>query len=195
MPFSQSSQISAIVQTLEALQPRSLLDVGVGMGQYGFLARMNLEHLNLFDIQGNVGKLRPRSEWQIQIDGIEGFAAYLTPVHDYVYNQIFIGQAETILPTLPKHSYDLVIAIDILEHFYEVEGIVFLKALQRVAKKHVLISTPKTFIEQTVEANPLEDHRSFWTREALEAQGFTQVIENEDSWIMLYHCQMDSLSS
>lgn len=43
MPFSQSSQISAIVQFGEELKPASILDVGVGMGQYGFLFRTNLE--------------------------------------------------------------------------------------------------------------------------------------------------------
>ena len=32
MPFSQSSQISTIVQYFEQLNPISLLDVGVGMG-------------------------------------------------------------------------------------------------------------------------------------------------------------------
>ena len=152
MPFSQSGQISTIIQAIENIKPSRILDVGVGMGQYGYLCRMNLEHLNLFEIDGSQAQLRDRSQWQIVIDGIEGFAAYLTPVHDYVYNQIMIGEALTVLRHLPDQAYELVIAIDILEHFEKEQGQLFLAELQRVTSKTVLISTPKDFIEQEVEA-------------------------------------------
>jgi len=117
MPFSQSSQISTIISFIEQLAPSSILDVGTGMGQYGFLMRNHLEHINLFEINGNVGKQRLKEQWRVKIDGIEGFAGYITPVHDYCYNQIMIGNALDILPTLNSQSYDLIIAIDILEHF------------------------------------------------------------------------------
>ena len=83
MPFSQSSQISTIVGFVESMRPRSVLDVGAGMGQYGFLLRNNLKSLNLFEIEGTRGWQRDRSQWQITIDGIEGFEGYLTPVHAY----------------------------------------------------------------------------------------------------------------
>ena len=187
MPFSQSSQISAIVQTIEKLQPKSLLDVGIGMGQYGYLSRINLEHINLFSIENNVAHLKDKSEWQIKIDGIEGFSEYLTPVHHYVYNDLFIGNALEILPKIQAQSYELVIAIDILEHFEVEEALFFIKELKRASKKYVLISTPKTFIEQEVEANPLENHRSLWSLESLQELGFTEVIENNDSWIVVYN--------
>ena len=52
MPFSQSSQLASIVGFMEGVQPKSILDVGVGLGQYGFLARTNLEHFNLFEVKG-----------------------------------------------------------------------------------------------------------------------------------------------
>lgn len=186
MPFSHSSQISTVVQYIEALGPQSLLDVGVGMGQYGFLARTNLENLNLFQVNGKVGRQRSREDWNIRIDGIEGCDVYVTPVHEYVYNNLMIGDALDILPTLPESGYDLVLAIDILEHLNKEDGCIFMEHLKRVACKAALISTPKNFIPQEVEANPYENHLSVWSRKELVRNNFTQILANDISWIAVY---------
>jgi ubiquinone/menaquinone biosynthesis C-methylase UbiE len=186
MPFSQSSQISTILQYIEQLNPTSLLDVGTGMGQYGFLARTNLENLHLFEIEGDKGWQRSKQHWRVQIDGIEACEVYLTPVHDYVYNQIFMGNALDILPTLPAQSYDLVLAIDILEHFTQSDAELFLQELRRVARKSVILSTPKHFIPQEVAANPYENHRSLWTEEELIQRHYRRILFNEISWIAIW---------
>lgn len=183
MPFSQSSQISAIVQFIESQQPTSLLDVGTGMGQYGFLARTNLENINLFEVDGPRARRREKHEWQIVIDGVEVFEKYLTPVHEYAYNNIFIGDALKVLPLLER-QYDMVIAIDILEHFDKDDGLEFIERLKSASSGAVLLSTPKEFIAQEVEANPYENHRSLWTLEELQQLGFDGVLDNEESWIV-----------
>ena len=187
MPFSQSSQLSAIVGFAERLQPASVLDVGTGMGQYGFLLRNNLEAINLFDIDGARGRQRPRERWTIVIDGIEGFAEYLTPVHHYAYNRLMIGDALALLPGIADASYDLVMAIDILEHFELEQGKVFLQHLRRVARRAALVSTPKSFVAQEVEANPLENHRSLWTEKMLQDAGYSTGLANDESWIAVCH--------
>ena len=186
MPFSHSGQLTAIVQEIERIAPASMLDVGTGMGQYGFLARMNLENINLFTIDGDKGTLAPRSQWRTRIDGIEGFVEYLTPVHQYVYDDLLVGEALSLLGTIPDGTYELVIAIDILEHFSAQEGLQFLKAIKRVSSRNVIVSTPKEFIEQEVAANPLENHRSLWSLGDLEAEGFTRVLPDLTSWITVY---------
>ena len=186
MPFSQSSQITAIVGFIEQLQPRSLLDVGVGMGQYGFMARTFLESTHLFVIEGSQGRQRDRSEWKVRIDGIEGFAGYLTPVHSYSYNNIMIGDARELLATVPDGHYELVIAIDILEHLDKQDGIAFLKQLRRICTRAALVSTPKDFIHQEVDANPFENHRSHWSLTELQACNFTGLLDNPESWIATY---------
>lgn len=185
LPFSQSSQLSTIIGFAEALQPRSVLDVGTGMGQYGFLLRTNLEHIHLFEIEGQQGKQRPRAGWQITIDGIEGFAGYRTPVHDYAYNRMIYEDALVALPKLPTGAYELVMAVDILEHFDKEDGLLFLAECQRVASRACLVSTPKDFIEQHVDANPLEDHRSVWSEADLAQAGFGRVLANAQSWVVV----------
>lgn len=183
MPFSHSSQISAIMGFIEETNPLSVLDVGAGMGQYGFLTRTNLENVNLFDINGAKAKQKPKENWRVRIDGIEGCDIYVTPVHDYCYDNLMLGDALKLLPGLDDDSYELVLAIDILEHFDKPEGAVFLSELKRIASRAVLISTPKDFIEQVVEANPYEDHRSVWSSEELCAYGYPDIIDNDISWI------------
>jgi len=183
MPFSQSGQLSSIVGFCESLQPMTVLDVGVGMGMYGFLLRTNLEHINLFSVSGSSASQRPRSEWKRRIDGIEGFATYLTPVHEYSYNKIFIADALQALSKIGDGSYELVLAVDILEHFEKSQGELFVSECLRVCSQACLMSTPKDFIHQVVEANPLEDHRSHWTSEELLSLGFNRFIADQVSWI------------
>ena len=181
MPFSQSSQLSAIVGYAEQLQPASVLDVGTGMGQYGFLLRTNLEHINLFDVERGVQ--RPRQSWHVVIDGIEGHAGYRSPVHDYAYNRLLIGDAMQLLPTINDDAYELVMAIDILEHLSEADGLQFLGHCRRIASRAALVSTPKEFVAQDVAANPYENHRSVWSQASLQAAGFAKTLDNAQSWI------------
>jgi len=145
--------------------------------------RNNLEGVNLFRIEGDRGWLRPKSEWQIRIDGIEGFAGYITPVHDWAYNHVMVGEALDVLATIGSGRYELAIAIDILEHFDREPGVRLLAELRRVASRAALVSTPKLFLPQDVPANPYENHRSQWSRADLASSGFAEVLPNAESWI------------
>lgn len=183
MPFSQSSQISEILKFGESLQPESILDVGVGMGQYGFLFRINLENINMFDIDGANAKWRPKKDWRVKIDGVEGYKDYITPVHDFAYNNIYIGEALECLSKIPDGAYEFVIAIDILEHFWPKDGFRLLSECARICSRAALVSTPKVFHHQEYEANPLETHRSLWGSDDLKTAGFTDFLSNNDSWV------------
>ena len=186
MPFSVSSQLSTVVGYAERLAPQSVLDIGTGMGQYGLLLRNSLESVNLFEIHDNIGWQRPRSEWRIRIDGIEGFAGYITPVHDYSYSNMIICDAIRALKNISSNSYDLVLAVDIIEHFDKVDALVFIDECQRVCSKGLLIATPREFIVQGVPANPLENHRSHWTEDDFRGFGFSEFLSDDFSIIATF---------
>lgn len=93
MPHSQTTQLGKIVNVMKQRSPTSILDVGVGMGVYGFLARMFVNLEDLFYIDGEHSRYKTMDERTIRIDGIEGFAKYLNPVHDFVYNRMMTGNA------------------------------------------------------------------------------------------------------
>lgn len=152
MPSSHWHQLNEIMELIALANPKSVLDVGVGFGKYGFLSR---EYLELWD-----GRQK-YSDWQRRIDGIEVCEGYLTPVHDFVYDRIYLGDAAEIIPTL-QMRYDLILLVDILEHFDHEEGVKLLSDCQRVGKG-ILISTPKNVTyQQDAFGNPHEAHKCQW---------------------------------
>ena len=149
MPSSNPYQLNQILWLIIETKPKSILDIGVGFGKYGFLAR---EYLELYDGREKY------NDWQINIEGIEAFKEYLTPVHDLIYDKIHIGNASQILPGFNK-TYDLILLIDVLEHFDYEQGMRLLDECRKKAK-NILISTPKIFgLQEDSFGNPFEVHK------------------------------------
>lgn len=152
MPSSHFNQLSEIVELIVSCDPKTILDIGIGFGKYGFLSR---EYLELWD-----GRYQ-YDNWKRQIDGIEVYKKYITPIHNLIYDRIFQGNAIDILPTL-KTKYDLILLIDTLEHFSKDEGSKILsQCLQH--GRNVIISTPKDIGNQKDSfGNIFETHRFQW---------------------------------
>lgn len=154
MPSSHYFQLNEIVDLIFRTNPRKLLDIGIGFGKYGFLAR---EYLELWDGRDIY------NDWKRQIDGIEAFDSYITPVHQHIYNTIYKGNALHILPEMKEH-YDLVLMIDVLEHFTFEEGLKILESCKRISS-NILISVPKVVsAQETFSGNPFEEHKCQWKK-------------------------------
>lgn len=186
MPFSQSRQISVITAWLEATRPSSILDVGAGIGLYGLLARIYLESAELFEVESGNVRYRPHHLRRLRVEGIEGFAAYHNPIHDFIYDQLHIGDALTLLRKIPSGAFDSVLAIDILEHFTKADGAVLLRELIRVTRIGLLVSTPKIFTPQDIVANSLEHHRAHWSNNDLRSHGCRTFLPDPESWIAVW---------
>jgi hypothetical protein len=175
MPTSHMHQLNEIIEIIVLSNPQTILDVGVGFGKYGVLAR---EFLELRDGRDQY------SNWQRRIDGIEAFATYLTPLHQFIYNTVYIGDAIDVLPSLPV-TYDLILLIDVLEHFTQEKGTAVLQACLQKGR-NVLISTPGWFFQQgTAFNNPYEQHLSFWTKADFAAFTPKCFVPNDISLICL----------
>lgn len=173
MPTSHYHQLNELMEVILLINPQSLLDVGMGLGKFGVLAREYLEMRQM---------VWQKAEWQRRIDGIESFAPYHSPLHDFVYDHTWFGEAQAIIPTLTQH-YDLALLIDVLEHFEPTAGREFLRALQARAT-NLLISTPLHFFAQPAAfGNPREAHRSHWVPTDFTPLGPTCFIPNDYSLI------------
>ena len=161
MPTSSPHQISDIVELIRAADPQRVLDVGVGFGKYGVLVR---EYLELLDGRAVYG------DWRRTVDGIEIFPRYLTGLHETIYDRVIEGDAVEILPRIGDNDYDLVLLIDILEHFTRDVGWAVLEECLR-AGRNVIVGTPLGFFTQEGYDNPHEQHHSLWTRRDLETLG------------------------
>src|SRR5262245_30977081 len=158
MPSSRPDPIPVMVHLLRQLRPRSILDVGVGFGKWGHLFR---EYTDINEAERDPQRYQ-REHWQVRIDGLEGHAAYLTDMHRFLYNQIHVGDALEVLPTLAR--YDLIFLGDIIEHFEKTRGRQLLEETLRHADQAVVLTTPKYETGQgDLCENELERHRSLWT--------------------------------
>jgi hypothetical protein len=174
MPTSLHYQIPKIIELIVDLNPSSVLDIGPGFGKYGFLAR---EYLELWDGREEYHKFIRR------IDGIEAFEDYLTPVHEFIYNNVYVGDAKEVIDEIDFH-YDLILLIDVLEHFVKEEGKVLIKKLLAKADC-ILISMPKNPFEQKdAFGNVYEIHRSKWSKRELTRLGKTFFIHDLEKYIL-----------
>jgi hypothetical protein len=171
MPTSHYDQLNQIMELVSLTKPKKLLDIGVGFGKYGFLSR---EYLELWHGSGKY------DHWVTQIDGIEAFEKYLTPVHEYIYDRIYVGNALDVLPTLGDR-YDLVLIIDVLEHFNHADGLKLLTACRERAE-NILISVPKNWRRQEAAfGNEYEIHRFHWRERHFEQFEDVHFLYNPSS--------------
>lgn len=172
MPSSQYYHISKIMEMIISLKPNSVLDIGSGYGKFGVLCR---EYLELWDG-------RQKYEFKKRIDCVEVFKEYITPLHKYIYNNIYNNNILDLVTNL-DYRYDLVLLIDVLEHFEKKEGSDLLKTLVK-NNNGVLISTPKKPSPQKdAFGNIYETHRSRWVNNELRSIGECYFIDDSVSLI------------
>jgi len=141
MPSCRPDVIPAVLYKLIEMSPKTILDVGAGHGKWGVLCGEYLKYWK------NIEPV---------IDGVEAFEKYKSPVHG-VYRQVFYRDVTEIMHIVG--NYDLVLAIDVIEHLSRDDG---LKLLD-VAKSY-LVSTPGYWSPQgACFGNEHETHISKWS--------------------------------
>ena len=147
MPISSWQAISDITAEIVRLDPKRVLDLGVGFGMYGAICRNYLD--------GRFGRCAPK-DWRVMIDGSEAHAGYRNACW-WAYD--FISEVD--FTYRPWEGYDLVLMIDSLEHLEREDGRLFLRELV-TDNKHVIVSVPNGPMEQgAAHGNEYERHR--WT--------------------------------
>lgn len=77
---------------------------------------------------------------------------------------------------MEDRSFDIVTAIDLIEHLATAEGYRLLYEMERVARRKVLVYTPNGFVWQPPSTNnELNAHISGWTVGQLRRFGFTTI--------------------
>lgn len=175
MPVGAFQQLSSVAGLIVRINPKKTLDVGMGFGTHGVLIR---EYLDLWD---NVNETEMYA-WKRELDGIEIFEKYISPAHRFLYDNIYIGDARTIIPALKKH-YDLVILADVIEHLSSADGRALLSDILAITD-NVIVSTPKNAKEQGAQyGNEHERHLSQWHERDFKQFGDCVFIPDEGSII------------
>jgi len=156
MPISDYRHIPQVLDEVYALQPETVLELGVGFGKWGTLLREVLDAM--------YGRCRPE-QWRRIIQGCEVWESYRNPSWE-VYSNVtvvdFTKRFEQIVA-----PWDLVMMMDSLEHLTPEVGRPFLADLVK-HNKHVIISVPNGYMPQDSSpyGNAYENHR--WTFNGLE---------------------------
>lgn len=152
MGTSDAGNVPFVVAELQRLRPKSILDIGVGFGKWGVLAREYLEAWQ--------GRYR-REDRALVIEGIEIFARYENPLWSAIYDRVHVGDARTLLPRLGH--FDVGLFCDAIEHMPKADGRALLDELLRHCQS-VIVTTPLSFWTQGEQhGNAHEAHVCLWT--------------------------------
>lgn len=156
MGVSDASNLPFVATELQKLQPQSILDVGVGFGKWGVVAREYLEAWH--------GRFS-REKWRVRIEGIEIFEGYRNPIWAAAYDQIHVGDAAQILGGLGQ--FDVGLICDVIEHIEKAAGRQLIDQLLAHCQT-VILTTPLSFWPQGEEhGNASQKHLCLWRPEDL----------------------------
>lgn len=153
MSTSNWQNISYNIDIVKRLNPKTILDIGVGFGRWGILFR---EFLEVWGDNNFSGK------WKRQLDGVEIFPDYIKSYHSFFYDNIYLENALDFLKSTDK-KYDLINCGDVIEHFEKKDALEFIN-LCLLKSKYVLINIPigNNWHQDAVNNNEYERHRSEW---------------------------------
>ncbi|CAB1073886.1 hypothetical protein D1AOALGA4SA_1990 [Olavius algarvensis Delta 1 endosymbiont] len=162
MPTSPYAHLYPLIEYLDRTRPSSLLDIGLGNGKIGFIARDYLDVMT-----GKEGKFK-REDWETKIDGIEIFPEYIQDHQRAIYDDIFIGNAFDVIDTLG--TYDMIVLGDVLEHFEKNQAHQLLDKCIAHCNRNLVICIPlgESWKQEAIYGNPYEQHRSFWSIQEFE---------------------------
>jgi len=134
----------------------TILDVSTGVGKNAYLIRVfNKPKFML---------------------GIDIFLPYLKLVkYHRIYGDVILCDAASL--PIKNETFDVVIASEIIEHLHKQRGLVLLEEVDRVARRRVIIITPKkgcyrSGVLTPLGFNPHEAHLSSWDVNDFKSRGY-----------------------
>jgi len=117
---------------------------------------------------------------RVGVDIYEEYFKHIESDKPYVVLKHDVRKLEKIFQ--PK-SFDLVLALDIIEHLKKSESINMLKQCEKIARKAVIIETPLGFVPQNMDilgygGHSVQTHRCGWEVEELEKMGYKVVVRD-----------------
>lgn len=184
MPFGCLSAVPAVITEAHNILSRSktprVLDCGVGSGIYGAMIRNWVD----YGYEPN---------YRTYLMGIEGFPKYKGHNYNH-YNYVHYMKIQDWLKweVAKNDVFDVILLLDVLEHFDKQEGTWVLEELKKhlVPGGSLIVVTPSIHIEQgAIWGNVLETHKCVWTSEEMDNLGF--IIQEDGKEPNDYgHCQV-----
>jgi len=174
MCTSNWQNISYNIDLIRKINPKSILDLGVGFGRWGILSR---EFLEIWDNE------KYPTRWERVIDGVEIFSDYIKPYHYLFYNEIYFTDALFFMRENQK-KYDLIICGDIIEHMEKEDGFELISLCLKNSK-YLLINIPlgKNWVQTKKYDNIYEEHKSVWEKKDFKKYRYKKIKIFDDIWL------------
>lgn len=110
-----------------------------------------------------------------------------------IHNEYKILDIRKISQYFPSRSFDCVLASDVIEHLEKQEGFSLIEAMEKIAKKRVIILTPNGYLPQegTLD-NQYQKHSSGWTVAEMRKLGYHVIGIHGFKWFRGGHAQFRS---
>jgi SAM-dependent methyltransferase len=119
--------------------------------------------------------------------GVELFAPYLEESKKKAIHNEYIRADIREVDFKPK-SFDVVMALEVLEHLAKDDGHELIQKMEAWARKKVILTTPNSYLYQdTYDDNPLQKHLSGWNVNEFEKMGFK--VYGINGWRRLRGCK------
>jgi len=164
MPIGCYSLVPHVAHRLVTRRPRSVLDLGIGFGNYGAVVRQWLDC--------------GAPPWDTYLVGVEAWEAYRNPVWQ-LYNLVVVDTIESFLDQ-QAGQFECVLLMDVLEHFEKERGAAIVDRIKQIVAPGGLfvVGTPAIFCEQdAVHGNAFERHRALWTADDFRGRDFQLICD------------------
>jgi len=90
-----------------------------------------------------------------------------------IHDRYKIGNLLKLDSFFKPKSFDAVVALDVIEHFEKKDALKLIKAMEKIARKKVIILTPYGFAKQhSYDNNPFQAHKSGWYIDEFKKMGY-----------------------
>lgn len=132
---------------------------------------------------------------RVGVDIHEKYFEYIESDVPYVTIKYDIRKLSEIF--MPK-SFDLVIALDVVEHLEKEEALDVMRQCEIIAKKAVIIETPRGYVPQNIDiqghgGDEWQTHRCGWEVEEFEELGYKTLVRGYEMRDVKRHTEIDDI--
>lgn len=128
--------------------------------------------------------------------GVDIYDKYFKYIETNVPYTIVKGDVRNLRKLFPSKSFDLVIALDIVEHLHKDEAVEMIKQCEDIARVAVIIETPEGFIPQDMDilgygGDEWQTHRSEWSLKDFTERGYKAFTRDYKMTNVKRHSKID----
>ncbi len=132
---------------------------------------------------------------QIRV-GVDIYDTYFEHIESDVPYVVLKYDVRKLNEIFKPNSFDLVIALDIIEHLEKEESLELIKQCESFARKGVILETPKGYIPQNLDilghgGHEFQTHRCGWEVEELEKLGYSTIVRDYTMQKIQRHTEID----